>query len=576
MKFGKNNENSNNKTQQQRLIMIFKNKHLFWIFALLTAIGFDQLFWERGFGINFLILAILATLGGLIPFWLEKISIPWTSYLLLIPVGFFSVMTFIRSEPSTTALNSMLTISGLGLFFMTLQNGAWYRYRVRDHIFNWFHLILNSLIGGILFFSKVKNTDTPAKVDAPDNSGMEPGEPDKPKQKLKNKTILKSLMPYLRGLLLALPVLAVLAFLLAQADPIFNDRLRNFFSQFQIENLGETLFRGFYILVIGYILLSTYSFALLESKKYQVKDDEKSAIKPFLGSIESNMILGAVNMLFLMFIILQFTYLFSGGRNISTEGYTYAEYARRGFFELIIVAVISLVLFYLLSIITKREGKNQRRFFSALGLTLVGLVGLILVSAYTRLNLYELAYGYTRLRTLAHIFMIWIGLLLISVAFLEITKNMEKLAIILICFIIGFGINLNILNIDQFIVRHNVSRVMAGDHETFETDLDAGYLTTLSHDAVPKLVDFFHDPEISQDLQNEIGGILACKAAMNKDQSDLSWVSYHHSRNQAFSLLESLADELEQYPVTYDMYTYFVEVNDEIRSCTGYTPEIYD
>jgi len=70
--------------------MKLKNKHLFWIFALLAAISFDILFWERPFGINFFIFILLAVLGGLIPSWLEKILIPWTSYLLLVPLAFFS------------------------------------------------------------------------------------------------------------------------------------------------------------------------------------------------------------------------------------------------------------------------------------------------------------------------------------------------------------------------------------------------------------------------------------------------------------------------------------------------------
>ncbi len=45
-------------------------------------------------------------------------------------------------------------------------------------------------------------------------------------------------------------------------------------------------------------------------------------------------------------MILQFTYLFGGTDNINVEGFTYSEYAVRGFFELVAVAVISLILFY--------------------------------------------------------------------------------------------------------------------------------------------------------------------------------------------------------------------------------------
>ena len=561
--------------------MKLKNKHLFWICALLAAISFDLLFWERSFGINFFIFILLAVFGGLIPTWLENMSIPWTSYLLLVPLGFFSVMTFIRAEPFTTAINVLLTISALALFLMTLRNGAWYRYSLRDHLVSGIHFLLNNIIGGILFFNKAKKSEPPQPGEAKIKDNISSDESkqaleDEPGEQVRKDSPFKAVTPYLRGLLLALPVLVILAFFLAQADPIFNDRIQNFFSYFRIENLGEIVFRLVYILVIAYVLLSSYYFAVVESKKYQHDQEEKPAISPFLGSIESSVILGAVNLLFLFFVILQFNYLFSGGKNISLQGYTYAEYARRGFFELIVVAVISLVLFYILSMITKRERQIQGRLFSVLGLTLVGLVVIILISAYTRLNLYETAYGFTRLRTLAHVFMIWIGLLLAGVAVLELTKKMKRLALILIIFIVGFGLTINLLNIDRFIVNQNITRTINGVDNKAESNLDSGYLFSLSADAIPSLVEFYTDNKIPEDVRDEIGGVLACKFAAIEKSQDKSWVSYHYSRNQANTLLEKQSENLEAYPVSYDMYTWFVEVNGEVKSCSGYETDPYD
>jgi len=561
--------------------MKLKNKHLFWIFALLAAISFDILFRERPFGINFFIFILLAAFGGLIPTWMEKIHIPWTSYLLLVPLAFFSVMTFIRAEPFTIAVNALVTLSALAFFLMTLRNGAWYRYSLRDIFVSGIQFLLNNVIGGILFFNKTRKADLSQAGEADnanDNAKVE-GKQDQVSQggnSEKKEKPIKGIAPYLRGLLLALPILGILTFFLAQADPIFNDRIQNSLAWFRIENLGEMVFRLAYILVIAYVLLSSYYFAVVESKKYQPDDNEKPAISPFLGSIESSVVLGAVNLLFLMFVILQFNYLFSGGKNISLEGYTYAEYARRGFFELIAVAVISLVLFYILSMITKREQKNQGRLFSALGLILVGLVAIILTSAYIRLNLYEAAYGFTRLRTLAHVFMIWIVLLLGGVAILEITRNMKRLAFILILFIIGFGLTINLLNTDQFIVNQNISQAINNHNDKAESDLDTGYLYSLSADAIPNLVEFYTDENTPDDVRDEIGGVLACKFAEMDAPLDESWVSYHYSRSQANTLLAQQSENLEVYPVSYDMYTWFVEVNGEVKSCSGYQADPYD
>jgi len=54
-------------------------------------------------------------------------------------------------------------------------------------------------------------------------------------------------------------------------------------------------------------------------------------------------------------VILQVQYLFGAQSNITAQGYTYAEYARRGFFELVVVAVLSLGLHLVLGTVTRRE-----------------------------------------------------------------------------------------------------------------------------------------------------------------------------------------------------------------------------
>jgi len=111
----------------------------------------------------------------------------------------------------------------------------------------------------------------------------------------------------------------------------------------------------------------------------------------------------------LSFILFQLTYLFGGKANISLQGFTYAEYARRGFFELITVAAISLLL--LLGVekyVVKKEATHFGEF-KILGTALVIQVGLIMASALRRLSLYEQAYGFTVLRLYSHVFIIFLA-----------------------------------------------------------------------------------------------------------------------------------------------------------------------
>jgi len=553
--------------------MKLKYKPLFWTMALLAGFFFDQLFWEKPGGINFFIFICIAILSGLIPIWLEKIPVPLTSYILLIPILVFSFMTAIRAEPFTVLTNGLITISALILFSLTLLNGAWYQFKIWDYIINGAKFLLNSLIGGVLFFVQTnRGQQQPGDESSGDPLSVSM-ETQAASQKEGNSTrgkdgFFKRIAPYLRGLLLALPVLAILTLLLTSADPVFNNRIRHLFSWFNFENLGETLFRLFYILVIAYLLLSAIFFGLVESKKWRKKETDTSRTA-ILGSIESTIILGAINLLFLAFVILQFTYLFGGQTNISVEGYTYAEYARRGFTELLVVAIISLLVFYILSILTRRESPATRWTFSALGLVLVSLVAIILASAYTRLNLYEMAYGFTRLRTLAHVFMIWTGLLLAGAAILEITRRIDRMALILIIFIFGFGLTINILNIDAFIADRNVSLATQRLIQNKSPNLDALYLNSLSVDSIPPLMNDFTDADTPDDLRDEIGGILACHLASLRSRHTQPWSSWHYARTTALVLLEEQSQTLKEYPVTDDE-GWYVEVNGETRYCNTY------
>jgi len=544
-------------------------KHLYWLLALLAAFSFDQLFWQKPGGINFFIFVLLAILGGLIPIWLEKIPIPWTSTLLLLPIGGFALMTFFRAEPFTNVMNGLITLGALILFTITLLNGAWVRFNIRDHLVNLFKFSLNCFAGGILFFIKVKKDPVKSRIGEPEGEEAKTNPESGTETVAAKETHTRKYLPYLRGVLLALPILAVLTLLLAAADPVFYNRIQNLFSWFDLDKLGEYIFRLVYIVVIAYLLLSAYFFGLVESKKWQKTDPSKPWLRPFLGSVEAWIIMGGVNLLFLLFVILQFTYLFGGTSNISIEGFTYAEYARRGFFELLAVALISLLLFYVLSLLTKRESIAQRWTFSGLGLMLVSLAGIILASAYTRLTLYEAAYGFTRLRTMTHIFMIWTGLLLLAIAILEILRKMDRLAIILICFIFGFGLTVNLLNIDRFIVRQNVTRALKAPEDDAGYELDTGYLYSLSYDSIPPLVTFYKNAATPERVRDDIGGVLACRLASLDLPAREPWSSTHFSRSKAITLLQEHTKELETYPIS-ENWDWFVEVNDEVRSCVGY------
>jgi hypothetical protein len=265
-------------------------------------------------------------------------------------------------------------------------------------------------------------------------------------------------------------------------------------------------------------------------------------------------VLGSVVVLFIAFVVIQFQYFFGGQANIGIEGYTYSEYARKGFGELVAVAFFSLLLLLGLGAITRRETETQRRTFSLLGLGLVGLLIVMLIAAFQRLVLYEAAYGFSRLRTYTHVFMIWLGLLLFAVVILEVLRRERSVALAMILAAFGFIVSLNLLNVDAFIVRQNIQReIRSASDQAFaqgRADLDVQYFLDLSEDAIPPLVNAFHSKSVPGSVKEKVGAALACKLyEREQEERVIPWQAFHFSRFNADTAFKQVATELKEYQV---------------------------
>ena len=517
----------------------------FWLIPLAIAVLFDQLFWGKTPGLIFLLTILLILTGGFIVALIEKKRVPWTSWLLLLPILFGAVMTVFRSEGFTIMANVMVACYALALMAITFLNGEWFTYRLRDVFEGFIKLLISSLINPIRLV-----------IDAIKKNGQKSAEEKKAKS--------RKFSPVLRGLLIALPLVILLGGLLASADLIFSSKIEGLFKWIRIENFGEFVFRTIYVTILAYALCGAFIFIISQTSEKKVKDNETPLVAPFLGKIEALIVLGAVNLLFLAFLLIQFRYFFGGNANITFEGFTYAEYARKGFFELVTVAIISLLLFFVLSHITKRTKKRDLWSFSILGVLLIAQVGVMLLSAHYRLSLYESAYGFTQLRTVTHVFIFWLAALLLTTVLLEIFQKLQRVAVVLLLVATGFMVTLNLVNVDDFIAKENVAHAMAGN------ELDTYYLTwSLSEDATPALFESYKSGKLNDALSEQLGAVLACRSADAQTPSEeWSWVSWHASREKAENLYEENANLLTAYDLKYsEENSWTVLLDGEVRSC---------
>lgn len=490
------------------------------LFAVL-ALGWllDFLFWKQAPGVNFAIYAALCLLAGFLLLGMEGKRAAARALWLVAPILFFAVVTFLRAEPLTSSLAVLVTLFLMALLAVTFLGGRWPEYGLADYTWGFLRLAGSVITRPFAFQSRL----------ARDHTGT------------RNPPSTLSVWPVMRGTLIALPVLLVFGALLASADLVFNSRLDALARLLRLEDIPQYVFRLVYIMLAAYALLGVYLHASSHSGDERLLAAGLPGGARFLGIVESSIVLGGVVLLFSAFVMIQFKYFFGGTENIGLEAYSYSEYARRGYGELMTVAILSLLMLLALGAFTRRDSIPHQRLFSILSVLVVVLVGVMLVSAYMRLGLYEAAYGFTRLRAYVHVSLIWLGLLLGVVVVLEFLRREPLFATAALIAALGFALTLSVLNVDAFIVRQNVGRTMRGH------DLDVPHLASLSTDSIPALAALFQSASTRPETKDALGAALACRLKLPSSRAPHDWRSFTVSRWQAEIALNAVRSGLEGY-----------------------------
>ena len=284
-----------------------------------------------------------------------------------------------------------------------------------------------------------------------------------------------------RGVVLAVPLLVVFGGLLITADAVFAHMVTTAF-RVNLETVAS------HVLLIGFLAwLTTGALGgFLRGTGTPIPAD----LKPEGGRIgigEVGVVLGLLATLFAVFVAVQFRYLFGGAGLVEvTPGLTYAEYARRGFFELLAVVILSLPLLLVTDWLLRRDTKRDERILRGLAVVHVLLLIAIAVSALQRMRLYTAAYGLTEDRFFATAFLLLVSAVLVWFAVVVLADRRQQFAFgTLIAAYVTAAI-LFVVNPDAVIARVNIDRALSG---TAVLPLDRVHATSLSADAVPVLLD---------------------------------------------------------------------------------------
>jgi hypothetical protein len=249
-----------------------------------------------------------------------------------------------------------------------------------------------------------------------------------------------------------------------------------------------------------------------------------------LGSIEAATVLALVDLLFAGFVVLQAAYLFGGRDTMAVAGLTYAEYARRGFFELVAVAMLAGMLVVVLDLAVAWRGRAQL----AASLVLLGLTAVVLLSAFLRLRLYQDMYGWTELRFVVLTAILWLAVALAATVWLLLARMSRwTLHVLGVLSLLTVAV-MNLVGPQAFVADRNLERSLNPSIVPLggRTGLDASYLAQLGDEAIAPVVAAY--PGLSPQSRLDVARFLAERSmALSADPSYQGWASWNLTRERA-------------------------------------------
>lgn len=480
-------------------------KHLLWT-ALALGILADLLVWDRGPAASGFALWVLCFTGSFLalqlPTGLPRPTLPW---LLLPPVA-AGMLVWRAHEIHVFLVLLLLTLATTLVVALPRSSGS-LELRIPALLRAFFHALARLAFGLPVVLQCLRNESQPVARNLRATA-------------------------WLRGAILALPLLAVFTTLFYLADAGFG-RLLDATGTFIGEEAGTHLLRS---AVLAWLCTGLLYALLLPSEAAgsEAEGDPHQSMSGSLGREEITVIMGSLSLLFAGFTLLQLGYLFGGSTTIEmTPGLTVADYARRGFFELLTVSVLTLFLLMALQVLN-REPQRFRLFATIM----LACVFVMQASAVQRLLLYIDWFGLTLARWLAGCILLWVAAVL---AWFGLTLWQSRIR----GYIHG-SLALGACLLLLWMADNPAARVASLNlqrHIENDLPLDTWYLHLLGTDAVPAVLEHFDALQEPQrcDIARQL---LAARSAWQV-VADEGWRHFSWSRNRALRAVAAREPELQ-------------------------------
>lgn len=280
------------------------------------------------------------------------------------------------------------------------------------------------------------------------------------------------------ALLVGIPLILFLTGILMASDQIFEEWFEGAF-----EVIADWLSFGTVNRIILTLVLLPFSASVLfgyakrsvSNRRFKEEKVEKPVLIPAFSAIT---LLVLINALYLLYAVVQSVYLFGAWSGNLPGDLSYAEYARKGFFELAFISAINAIMI-LAAIRYTQRGAKTGRTVRVLSILLIVLSFVQLFSAFRRMTLYISAYGLSEDRFLVSGFMVLVGILFIMLGIREFSERFPLLKASLIAGILALFL-VNACVPGRIVASYNVRQYLNGELDS----LDTRYLQSMSSDSL--------------------------------------------------------------------------------------------
>lgn len=303
-------------------------------------------------------------------------------------------------------------------------------------------------------------------------------------ESLKSSETSSNIKKVILGLLLAAPVTIIVGALLMEADDGINRLFVNILDNIYADDMFE--FIAHFTIALP---LSLYFFGMVYRNAFRnnIREltEEECEFNLMRKRTISNLILytaaAPVLLLYVMFFISQASYFLSAFTGRLPEEFSYAEYARKGFFELCWIVVINLGIMIFMNLHAKNSGKEKTAILKAYNIIFCVFTVILIATVVSKMVMYIDAYGLTPLRVYTTWFMILCAFIFLIIFIKQFRPQMHMAKWISVIFTVMFAV-LCFSRSESLIIKYNSSMGKV-DSDSVESDIkdmsDDGVLAAL-------------------------------------------------------------------------------------------------